>query len=293
VTTPATPEAGDGLGPDTQNAPLPTDDTFPDPADGQPTGEGQQQKQESVPFGRFEYERQRRKEREAEIEQLRQKDAQREERLLQIMEALKPKQEQPQQEVPDRETNPVGYIGHLEQRLAQIEGYTQQTAQQAQQAQQVTEFRQNMVNQFNREAEADPSLRAAMNYAAQRIQAEGAAYGLSGPALQEHVTRTLDENFAYVTQNRIPLGRFVRDFATARGWDGKGPQQQQAPADPAQLQANVDARQQIQRAATSLTPAGGSAARTGPPSPQELLEMTPKQFDEWREKHSLSDAFAA
>jgi hypothetical protein len=53
VTTPATPEAGDGLGPDTQNAPLPTDDTFPDPADGQPTGDGQQQKQESVPFGRY------------------------------------------------------------------------------------------------------------------------------------------------------------------------------------------------------------------------------------------------
>jgi hypothetical protein len=66
-----------------------------------------------------------------------------------------------------------------------------------------------------------------MNYAAERIQAEGAAYGLSGPALQEHVTRTLDENFAYVVQNRF---RSASSFATSRGtWLGRqGPQQQQA-----------------------------------------------------------------
>lgn len=275
------------------------DDEELDPVDVSVDG-GEPAKQENVPFGRFERERQRRKEVEtkaaAEIETLRQRDAQREERLLDIMARFAPQPVEPVAEEPlDPYQNPVEATARTAKDVADLRAMieSRNKADEATQAEQ--QMFNRSVQEFGNAAQQDPLVQSAYDalYASYKI--EGEAYGLQGQELKTWLDKTEKSQMFYAMQNKIPLGTYVKGLAKARGWSGSAPQPAPSAVNDAMRAAMSDPANDglaaIRAASASLSPSGGSPARTGQPSPQELLDMSPKQYDEWRSKNELGVAF--
>lgn len=259
------------------------------------TPEGEVAKQENVPFGRFERERQRRKEVETnsarEIADLRQRDADREARLLDIMARFAPQQEQSEPESPpDPYLNPVEATAYATKKLQAL----QEQNRQRDEAEQANQSEQQMFNrsvqEFGAAAQQDPLVQTAYDALYASYKVEGEAYGLQGQDLKNWLDKTEKAQMFYAMQAKIPLGQYVKGLAKARGWSGAAPAPKQSLVEPAPIAAN-DGMAAIRAASASLSPSGGSPARTGQPSPQELLDMSPKQYDEWRSKNELGVAF--
>jgi len=299
VSVKSEPVAADPVQTETGDA-IVTDDDADELVVSTDTEDGQLQKQDSVPFGRFERERLRLKEekaaRAAEKADYEARDQARQERLEEIIKSFAQPKVEAEPVIPlDLQTNPVGVIEHTAKQLEEIQKTLTERSQQEEAQRQEQEVFNFSRQEFAKAVQTDPSVTDAYTKLYDSFKREAEAFGLEGNDLANHLAQTEKQHIYYALQKKIPLGDYVKRLAGARtGWT---PQAQAAAAaaavDPAVMQQQIDEKQQIQRSAASLTNAGGSPARTGMPTPQELLDMSPSQYDAWRAKNDIRKAFSA
>ncbi len=272
--------------------PVVTDDAGTADDDGEQQADAT--RQESVPFGRFHRENERRKEAENDAKSAREQNRILIERLDAMLQMAQPRDEQPTQTVPDLSSEPLGFIDHLGRKVQGIEEQITARAQQEQSAAYEAQIMNGARQEFEAAQTADPAIRDAYTRLFESFAREAQdAYGLTGQALVDYMDRTERQHIFFARQNNIPLDKYVRAQASARGWTPAQVQAAQSAVDPAAQIAKIAGVDAIKQASTSLTATGGAPARTGTPTPQELLEMTPKQFDAWREKNDIRAAFSA
>lgn len=272
-------------------APVVDDDDFDDPASADAG-----QRQETIPFGRFNRANERRKEAETRATNIEGQNRILLERLEAVLKMVEPK---PEPVVtappPDLKADPLGSLEYQNEQLRALQEKFDARNKQDEESAAESRLMGHAKEQFDSAAASDPTVRDAYTALFQSFAAEAKAFGLTGQALADHLTKTEKQHVFYALQNKIPLAEYARNMASARGW--KPAPANAAPAsttvDPANALAQIAGIDQIKAASASLTPTGGAPARTGVASPQELLDMTPKQFDEWRSKNELTKAFAA
>lgn len=259
----------------------------PDPVD----DAGKPAKQDNVPFGRYERERQRRKETESRVAALEAQNTAREQRLLEIMESMKPKQAEPEPEyIPDPNIDPVGGVAYTAKQIEEIRKRLDERDRGEQQSRAEQETYSRSLQEYNTAVSQDGTVKDAYEAVYNSYVEEGKTYGLDGAELKNWLDQTEKNAMYFAVQNKIPLNTYIKGLAKARGWSGAqaAPKPNPVLEVPSAQDGGLDA---IRRASASLTPTGGSPARTGQPSPQELLDMSPKQFEEWRSKNELGVAF--
>ena len=254
-------------------------------------------KQETVSFGQFDRERNRRKEAETRFEKLQADNS----RIMEQFTALMARQEQPKSPVneapalPDPNADPLGGINYL---MKEVQAIRSETAAEKQQREQ-TQQRQTQVEQamsfareeFGAAAKTDPTVQKAYSALLESFALEQHAYGVPDAQINAKLAEIEQQHIFYAQQQKIPLGEYVKNLAKARGWNANAaaPLTIEATANPDP--APDTTVQQVQRSASSLSGTGGAPARTGLPSPQALLDMSPQQYAKYREAHSIGEAF--
>lgn len=275
-------------------APEPVADLGDDAPDTpEPSADGQPAKVEVVPFGKFD--RQRHIAKEANE---RAKVA--EDRLAQLMELWQRNNPQPeptpQPEALDLRQTPIEYIEQLGAKVDTINQTLEQRQRAERESQQEREVLTRSQDLFRQAVTDDPGVQDAYQALYASFAAEAQAHGLTDRAqLQNHLAGVEKQHIFYAMERGIPIGDYVKGLAKARGWAGAP---KPAAIDPAAAISGIQEADAIKRAATSLTSTGGAPARTGVPTPQQLLDMTPKQFNDFmaaQEKSgkTLSSVFAA
>lgn len=136
----------------------------------------------------------------------------------------------PADDIPDPQYDPNAYLAwDREQKVQQ----RLQAQQQEQQSRAWTEAYTAVQADFNASKAEDPALEGAYDALRASLAAElNMAYGLTGPALQRQLEETEMQHVMYAHQNRIPIGRYIRGLAQARGWQPQAAQagQGQPPA---------------------------------------------------------------
>lgn len=264
-----------------------------DPDNGE--GEGDDpQKAESVPFKRYDYERNRRKQIEQEAKEERERWQKRFDDLLKAQ--GKPEEKaKAADEIPDPDTDPVGAVRWArEQIIQQQQERTQQTEAQRQEQEQ-REASMRLLQEANEEFAAaesgDPSVRQAYDALVKSFAAEAKAYRMSPQQTQQYLQQTEFQHIAYAKQAGIPIADYIMGLASARGWapQAETPAQQQDNAQ--QAEANRDA---ARRKSTTLSNGGGAPGVSDSLTAEDILSMSDKEFDALIAKHgSVADALAA
>lgn len=260
-------------------------DADPDPDSGDDDGE----KSENVPFKRYDYERNRRRDLEKQREEDNARWAKRFDDLMQRV----GQPQQAQEPVKDSanempgDNDPMGQLKWLKDRFTEFSQQTEEQRQQQEQATAEQEAQRQLLAdagaEFQQAVQADPDVQGAYNALVQSFAREAQAYGLTGYQLQQHMQQTEMQHVAYARQNNIPLDRYIKGIASARGWAPQPAQQQNTEA---QAQANTEA----QKRSKTLSNSGGSPGVTDSPSAQQLMEMSDKEWDAYMEKHGGTEA---
>lgn len=249
---------------------------------------GEPEKAESVPFKRFDHERNRRREAERRAEQER---AEWQRRFDELLKAGGPKQapeDRPKPTIPDP-NDPLGRLNFVFERVQQFE---QQTAEQQRQAQLEAEQRQaterllqESVQEYNVALEGDPTLGQAYEALIQSFQAEVGAYRLPPQQASAYLQNLELQHMAYARQNGIPLPEYIKGLATARGWRPEPVAPEQQPTPPKQAEGPKRAK--------SLSNGGGSPGVTPGLTAEQILNMSDAEFDALVKQHgSLSAALS-
>lgn len=256
--------------------------------------DGQQQapKAGTVDFKRFDYERNRRKEAEAKAAENEAKWAQRYDELMKFQQARQEQRPEEAPAIPEWEEDPIARMQSVERRIEEfMSGVKGQTEEQkaAQQQREQEQWAIATADQtFAKAAPQNPDLNDAMNFAIQAVQKELQAKGYYGPAFQQEYQRQLVNYAANAPQEPAEFAEYVR--RNARYWGWTGPQAQPSP--PAQQAQQVDTGE-AQRRAKTLSNGGGSPGVSDTISPEQLLAMSDKEFDAYKEKYgSVSAVFS-
>lgn len=249
------------------------DDQAPGNEPGQVEGQSTQSK--TVPLEALQEAR-------AESREMRERYARLEERtnmMLQQMQSGGKKDEPEAPEEPDWDTDPIARAQLIEKKLQDFEQQTQQRTQQEQQDQQWNQAVQYLDQQFNQEAQTDPSVNEAFDFARQSVEKELHVYGYQGQHLENQMNtmmRQMTANAYQMAQRGMSVGDFVKQYATTRGWT---PQQT---AQAAQQKPDIPAMASRQDRHRSLSDASGGEA------PQKLDAKTLASMSDSEYKKLLS-----
>lgn len=295
--------------PDPEPKPEPQDRPAPEQDDDGDDNQGDddaplaaKDKPETVPHGQFHRERERRKQLEQQFTEAQRRYELLEQRtnaMLQMMasgqQGQQPQEPQPDP-VPDRLGDPLGYMEYMDRRLQQFEqGQRQQTeAQQRQQQEQrlIAEVTSRAGSDFQQAVQEDPAYQEAYEFMFRAaVQEKMAVEGLP----EQHAIQVVRQQELGLYAQALQAGRrpsaVIRALAQARGWQPKAPEQ--GKPDIEQAAAKIERLNQTKDAAKSLSGAG-SEARTGIPTPDDLVNMTDDEFMAYKNKHgerALSRAF--
>jgi hypothetical protein len=215
---------------------------------------------------------------------------------LQKREAREAKKDEPAPTIPDKLTDPLGYIDYIESRLGKIEGETAAQTQARQQA----ETEQKEVNdalavalpQFNEAAAADPTLTDQYNALLASMAREIAfvngipTNGTITPAQRDFVGRELTKleqgHIRFAVASGRNVAEYMREFASSRGIGTPAPAAA-TPAAPAAPAKTIAERANAQQRHMSIGDLPGSAA-PAQISAKDLVKMTPAEFAAFAKK---------
>jgi hypothetical protein len=221
-------------------------------------------------------------------------------------ETAKAEAEKPAPVIPDKTTDPLGYIDYIEQRLGKIEGETQAQKDQreAYQAEQ-NEMAQVLAvaqPQFDEAAKADPALRPIYNallgsFAREIAFNNGIPMDANGvpiaPQHQQWVAGELkkieDSHIKYAVQTRQDFATYTKGLAQARGIAVQAaPAQAEQPATPAAPAKTIAERVAAQSRHMSIGDLPGSAL-PDKISAKDLVKMSSAEFAAFAKKMGDKD----
>lgn len=247
-------------------------------------------KAETVDFKRFDYERNRRKEAEKRAAEKEAEWARRFDELMKSQKAPE-KEEKAEPEIPGWEDDPFARMQSIERRLEEfMSGVKGQTEEQkaAQQQREQEQWAIATADQtFAKAAPQHPDIQEAMNFAIQAVQKELQTLGYYGPAFQQEYQRQIVNYAANAPQDPDQFAEYVRRNARYWGWSGQRQQGQAQSAATQQQDVSEAARK-----AKTLSNGGGSPGISDAITPEQLLNMSEKEFDAYIAKHgSVAAAF--
>jgi hypothetical protein len=203
------------------------------------------EKEKFVPYGALHEERQRRKELQAEVERVRQENAQTSQVMQQVLQQIK----QQQSPAPDPESDPVAYFQHQiaeqAQQIQQLTQYLNGNAQQAQQAQHETQ----LVNAYRSSAQEftkqSPDFVEAYQHLVASRLSEYNALGYTNEQAQAMLNQDEMQLAAKAFQDGVSPAHRVYELAKLRGY-----QKQQA--------SQEHKMQTIERGVKASSPTGGA-----------------------------------
>lgn len=197
---------------------------------------------------------------------------------LRIIQQVQTPQEQakPAAEVPDPETDPIGFLKHVQQQQKAEAERSQQTQAQQRDAQERQAFVNDYVGVVDEYRKSSPEFQDAYNFALNARASELSFMGMSPMQVKQALeNEELGLALAAVKAGRHP-GDQLMEYAKLRGWKAK-PKPNEAAEQIARLADGV-------RDGKSLSQAGGSAS-PGQMTASQLLKMSAEDFDTWTSKH--------
>lgn len=253
------------------------------------------QKAESVPFKRYDYERNRRKQIEQEAKEERERW---QKRFDELLKAQGGKTEDAGAEakpdaIPDPDTDPMGAVRWAREQILARQQQDADAERQRQEAEQQQQASARMLQEANDEFAAaetgDPTVRQAYDALIASFQAEAQAYRMTPQQMQSYLQQTEFQHIAYARQSGIPLADYVKSLATARGWRPESASSAQV--DQQQIETN---KADAQRKAKTLSNGGGAPGVSDSLTADDILGMSDKEFDALIAKYgSVAEALAA
>lgn len=272
-----------------------------------PEGEGGE-KQDFVPHEQFHRTNERRKEAEAERERYRAQNEILMQRMAELLEAAKPKQEQAKseaEEIPDETADPLAALAWTKQQLRQMQEARQREHQQTEQQRQAERQRREAFEAvqpyFERKVAEKPDLQSMYDGLRTSYAREYAALNPGIPPAR--VAQMVEQQEAAIIQwayrNQYPIDAVIEQLAVSRGVQAKAPD-----AKPGQDQARdamgrftaaaaeMDRRDATRKAAMSLN-GGGSQGDVTELTPQMIADMSPEEFSAFKAKWGSISNFLA
>lgn len=205
-----------------------------------------------------------------------------------------PRQEEQQQLEIDFLEDPEGAykqalakIQQLEQGFQGIQQKEQQAAQMTRQQQEQQQLEQSLINEYNETLQEDPALDDAVNYIVAGIEREydTLGYSNSGISKQDYVKNTVFQHSVYARQTGTPVGQYLRNFASARGWsEANAPTEGGSQKAPSAAEKRVADLQQAQKRTRTLS--RGASGDSGELTLETLDRMSPAELESFYAKHS-------
>lgn len=237
------------------------------------------EKRKTVPYDAMFEERERRKESEREVRDLREKHARLEERTRLILEGMqKPKEEPASVPAPDPNDNVFEAVEHDRRELAELKTLAKSfQTQQAEQAKQ-----QSLVDAYMADAQGfaarTPDFNQAYQHYQQSVGREAQALGWTPAQVRQNEMNIVQSCFQ---SGRSPA-EAMYELAKMRGWQPKDAQQVLPKTNGAD---EIKRLARAQEAAASLSGTGGGVAGAGKIDVKTLANMTSDEFSEWYAKH--------
>lgn len=217
-----------------------------------------------------------------------------EERFNTLMEVVNKRNQQPVAEpqaptIPDKNTDPLGYIDYIESRLGKIEGESAAQAKVREDSQREQyEFQQALTvakPQYDEMAAADPTLEPTRAALFDSYANEIAVLNRTNPDYQRDprgfltnaLTRLEQDHIKFAVASGQHVGSYMRDLARSRNVNAAPAQPQQAAPPAQQAPRTIAERQAAQNRHMSIGDLPGSAA-PNTISAKDLVKMSPKQF---------------
>lgn len=194
-----------------------------------------------------------------------------------------PKQEQPraEPEIPDPDTDPQGAIKFATQFIRDLktaqqragEEHTRRTTEQSAFASAFSRVNGELAET----TKADPTVTEAHTALRTSWAQEYAALGYQQHEIAQAITHLENEHIAYIAQNNLRPGDYLKSLAGARGWQPKAAAPAAPAAPVAQQQPSVATLRQTQQRHMSLSDAPGGAA-PAPLDAKAIAKMSDKDF---------------
>lgn len=260
---------------------------------------------ESVPHGRYEHERQRRKDAEKRATEANERRIRLEERtnaLLSVFQEAQRQQQQPASRPPvNRQENPLEYLDTVDNDLTELKQWRADRIRADREAAAWGQAMASYNADLARFAKAQPDLKDAMSYLADNRRDELAVFGVTDPVAQTNDINELERRLiVHALQTRRSPAELLYGLAVKRGWKAPAPNSSPGngampsrPQSPAQVVEQVQRREATRQQATSLSGSGAPVA-SGEIGPQELIDMSDEEFAAYKKKfgeRALSKTF--
>lgn len=206
-----------------------------------------------------------------------------EDRWNRVLEAQQSQQEaqQPQvDEIPDPNASPMEALAWVTKQITATKEAEAARAAETQQTQRAEQEWQQVYtavnNDYTEAVAADASINDARDALIQSHGQELLAMGVPPERIQAEITRIENEHIRYAHSQGIPIGKYVKGLAQARGWTAK------AAAPPVDPGEEIDRLSAAVEGSTSLSNAGGAAPRTL--DAKAIGDMKPEEFEKWLAK---------
>lgn len=225
-----------------------------------------EKKPSTVPHAALHEERVKRQAADEQVAELRQQNQRLMDRFDQLLSRFDQHQKQEEQ-VPDKDQDPIGYMEYLQKELTALKQVQQQTQQQTQQQQQM----QAIWNEGNRQAaefrSQTPDYDDAFQYLYQKRGEELIAMGLPKEQVAQTLQQEAWQGMQYALANKINPGAMVYQMATARGYTK---QERVSP-------------EVAQRANRSMSGAGKESS--GGLDMNDIVSMSDEEYEKWLDKN--------
>lgn len=249
---------------------------------------------DTVPHGRYEHERKRRKDAETKARDAEEKRIRLEERTNALLQVYQQASQQTQQktqpaEPPKRDENPLAYLDYIDGELTSLKKAVSQRQQEDQTASAWGQAYTAYNADIQRVSQQKPDFRDAMAHLVNSRHQELEIFGVHDPVAKANDINAMERQIiTYAMQNRTSPAEILYGLAAQRGYRAAAPVAavaQNPPAiNPASVVQQVQQRETTRQAATSLSGSGAPVA-TGDIGPEQLLEMTDAEFADFKKKY--------
>lgn len=196
-----------------------------------------------------------------------------------------------QNELPNKDEDPFGYtdgkLSSLEERLAAFEKHQQQSQQAQQVERQWQQLEQSAANEFNAQAAEDPEYNDAGQFVEAALQHEWQHLYSNRVPYEQYKQMVYRQNIQYARQNQIPIGEWIKQLATTRGWhpglraeyEARQKQEQTQQPDEKVKAAEEKIDKLAQAQAANMTLGKGASGGSGEPSLASIAKMSGEELE--------------
>lgn len=128
-------------------------------------------------------------------------------------------EEQKEAGPPDENENPFEALRWATQKLRELEAKEAQQKQMTEQEQQIYNFRMDVAREFDESAKSEPEVSDAFQYLQAALKYEyDNVFAQTGIPYEKYQQDVITEHSMFARRNNIPIAKYVRSLATARGW---------------------------------------------------------------------------